>query len=398
MPQPAQRQENYYYYYGNQRQSCVAIPNYKKESRVKNPYKRKVSYIHRNKPKISRSQVAARFLGIVLMLLVGIFVLPIAFRNITVQMLFKSNYPNITVDSRKIVFPTLRYLNNNLFLGEYMLTGAVSAKSAAMSELLEGEVMSDLEQQLINIMPLYPDVQPSIFVWDYETGNYADINADEMYSAASIIKIPVLISLFKSIETNQVKLQDKMVLKSHYRAEGSGGLQYKAENSVYSLDNLARIMITDSDNSSTNMIMSKIGSMNAVNNYIHSWGLSRTQVNTWLPDLDGNNHTTAKELVRMLYNIDNPNFLSEESRLKIKDYMSHVKNSRLIASGLGQGATFIHKTGDIGKMLGDAGIVTMPNGKKYIVVIMANRPYNSPQGKDFIVKASDLIYNYMSSK
>ena len=44
-------------------------------------------------------------------------------------------------------------------------------------------------------------------------------------------------------------------------------------------------------------------------------------------------------------------------------------------------------------MLGDAGIVFAPNGKKYIVVILANRPYNSPQGKDFIVKASKMIYN-----
>ena len=47
---------------------------------------------------------------------------------------------------------------------------------------------------------------------------------------------------------------------------------------------------------------------------------------------------------------------------------------------------------DIGTMLGDAGIVYAQNGKKYIVVILANRPHNAPQGKDFIVKASSLIY------
>ena len=40
----------------------------------------------------------------------------------------------------------------------------------------------------------------------------------------------------------------------------------------------------------------------------------------------------------------------------------------------------------------DAGIVYAQNGKKYIVVILANRPHNAPQGKDFIVKASSLIY------
>ena len=75
--------------------------------------------------------------------------------------------------------------------------------------------------------------------------------------------------------------------------------------------------------------------------------------------------------------------------------MSHVKNDRLIPAGLGVGADFMHKTGDIGKMLGDAGIVYAPNGKKYIVVILANRPYNSPKGKEFIIEASRIIYNYL---
>ena len=75
--------------------------------------------------------------------------------------------------------------------------------------------------------------------------------------------------------------------------------------------------------------------------------------------------------------------------------MGHVHNNRLIAAGLPAGAEFLHKTGDIGTMLGDAGIVYVPNGKRYIVVIFAKRRHNSPLGKEFIVKASETIYNYM---
>ena len=179
------------------------------------------------------------------------------------------------------------------------------------------------------------------------------------------------------------------------RRGGSGALQYQPQGLALSLDNLARIMITDSDNSATNMLMSKLGSMTDVNQGLRDWGIKRTQVKTWLPDMQGTNYTTAKDLAKMLYNIENPKFLSDNSRTKIISYMSHVKNNRLIQAGLGSGASFIHKTGDIGKMLGDACVVTTPNGKKYIVIIMANRPYNSPEGKDFIVKASNLIYKYI---
>ena len=113
----------------------------------------------------------------------------------------------------------------------------------------------------------------------------------------------------------------------------------------------------------------------------------------YFQSLKGTNKTTAADIAKILYNLDNPGFLNINSREYIIDYMSHVKNDRLIQAGLGEGALFIHKTGDIGTMLGDAGIVFAPNGKKYIVVILAKRPFNSYQGKDFIVKASKLIYD-----
>ena len=71
------------------------------------------------------------------------------------------------------------------------------------------------------------------------------------------------------------------------------------------------------------MIMAKLGSMTDVNSGIRNWGLSHTKVNTWLPDMNGTNYTTAEDLARMLYNLDNPNFLSVTSREKIFDYMGH---------------------------------------------------------------------------
>lgn len=69
----------------------------------------------------------------------------------------------------------------------------------------------------------------------------------------------------------------------------------------------------------------------------------------------------------MLYNIDeNDKFLTEASRTKMLDYMGHVHNNRLIQAGISPDAVFLHKTGDIGSMLGDAGIVIAPNGKNIL--------------------------------
>ena len=126
----------------------------------------------------------------------------------------------------------------------------------------------------------------------------------KVYATASIIKIPVLIDVFKSIEAGQFSLDDTMLLTEYYRTEGSGSMQFKARNSEYTIDKLAELMITESDNSATNMLISKVGSMTDVNQSIRDWGLKNTTVQTWLPDLTGTNRTTARDMAQMLYNID----------------------------------------------------------------------------------------------
>ena len=306
----------------------------------------------------------------------------------------KQNYSHIKVDYYDLMFPTTNYMSNTSFNNRRAFA-MVERKNPTMTPLYKTNEMTVLTRSLEELMKKYPLIHPAITVWDFNTGKYVDINGSEIYSAASIIKVPVLIHLFKSIEANRFSIYDEMYLTDYYKASGSGRLQYAQSGRKLTINDLAKTMIEDSDNSSTNMLMSKLGSMTAVNSAIRSWGMKNTHVQTWLPDLTGTNYTTTDDVATMLFNLDNPNFLSINSREYIVDYMSHVKNDRLIPQGLGKGATFLHKTGDIGSMLGDAGIVYMPNGRKYIVVIMANRPYNSPRGKEFIQNASKLIYTYM---
>lgn len=308
------------------------------------------------------------------------------------NMALKKKPKMIAADMYSVANPMTNYLSNDMFNNRLLLTPTKEHVHSEVTTMYHTNEMSGLKSQLKGLMAQYPMINPAIYVWEYENGKYVDINSDKQYSAASIIKLPVLVRLFKSIEAKQLTIFDEMLLTDYYQSSGSGNLQFAQTGRRYSMDQLARTMIQDSDNTSTNMIMSKLGGMDDINIGLRDWGISKTYVRTWLPDLQGTNKTTAADMAKILYNLDNPGFLNINSREYIIDYMSHVKNNRLIAAGLGEGALFVHKTGDIGTMLGDAGIVYAPNGKKYIVVILANRPYNAPQGKDFIVKASSIIY------
>ena len=400
------RQEDYRNYY--QQRSGYARNNQSNVARnyVQTPIrKHQQTPLQRPLPtKIRRKKVAKKknsfklFIANLLLLsllgLIGYFILPTGFNDITKPLFLGERNKGITFNAKEILYPTLGYMSNDWYMGSSFLATANSTKPK-MSAIFTTQRLQPLEDKLTTLMNAYPTIKPSIYVWDYDTGNYVDIDGEKIYSAASIIKIPVLIHLFKQIENKQVQLFDKMTLTDYYKASGSGSMQYYQTGSEYTLDYLAKVMIQDSDNSATNMLMSKLGSMTGVNRAIKDWGISNTHVETWLPDLTGTNYTTAKDLTTMLYNLDNPSFLNISSREYIVDYMSHVKNNRLIQAGLGKDALFLHKTGDIGTMLGDAGIVYMPNNKKYAIVILANRPYNSPQGVNFIKNASKIVYEYM---
>lgn len=373
---------------------------------------RRVTQIKRKNIKKKKSNpIVELFRTMVVLAFISVFafcVFPTSFNRLIKQVFFpniiptqtnsacnmaqKNFKPSAAIDLYYIANPIVNYINNDIFKNRLLLTPTIQKTHSEVTTMYQTSEMSGLKSQLKGLMAQYPSIKPAIFVWEYENGQYVDINSETLYSAASIIKLPVLVRLFKSIEANQLTIYDEMLLTDYYKAGGSGNLQYAQTGRKYTIDSLAKTMIQDSDNSATNMIMAKIGGMDDINAGLRDWGISKTFIRTWLPDLKGTNKTTAKDMAKILYNLDNPGFLNINSREYIIDYMSHVKNNRLIAAGLGEGALFIHKTGDIGTMLGDAGIVYAQNGKKYIVVILANRPHNAPQGKDFIVKASSLIY------
>lgn len=350
--------------------------------------------IKKKSVKKNKTNLIKKILYIVIVVFLLFFVLPYSFDKYIRDIFPHNPKKMLKIDYYKLLFPTHGYLYKDLFLGKYIIKDTKYGKSL-MTDIKETTERYGLKARLLSLANEYSKIQPSIYVWEYNNGTYVDINADEAYPAASIIKIPVLIEMFREIESGKFSLYDTMVLDDHYRAPGSGKLQYSQGGISHTMDKLARIMIENSDNSATNMIIAKIGGMPEVNRAIQRWGIKTTHIYNWLPDMGGTNITTAREMARMFYNIDTTNILNQSSKRKVADYLSHVKNNRLLQAGLPSDAILLHKTGDIGFMLGDAGIVKTSTGKKYIVVILVKRPYNHHQGKEFIVKASDIIYNNM---
>ena len=64
-------------------------------------------------------------------------------------------------------------------LSESVISGMRQMKKCSMVEVKETVNMPVLQSELSNLVQQYPTIQPSVYVWDYDTGNYIDINASK---------------------------------------------------------------------------------------------------------------------------------------------------------------------------------------------------------------------------
>lgn len=340
-----------------------------------------------------------RFRFFVLMFIILSFVLPRSMSG-TYNYLFLNKIKNINIsvpNDFSFFRSAERMLVNDTFLDSNSL-GDVNFSNPLLKAPVLAAPMPKLTARLKNLVAQNPQIEAGIFIYDYSTGKYVDIKADQEFPTASIIKIPILLQVFRRVDQGLVNLNETMTLSNYFVTAGSGTLQYRPLGTKLPVITLAERMIQESDNTATNMLLSAVGGVNDFNRAVKYWGFNKTHMSNWLPDLDGTNVATPRDFGTLLYNIDNPDFLSLQSRAKIVEIMSNVKNRFLIQAGLPDNVQFVHKTGDIGHMLGDAGIVVLPNGKKYIIVALVKRPWNSYAAKQFIIDASKITYNsYVSN-
>jgi beta-lactamase class A len=255
-----------------------------------------------------------------------------------------------------------------------------------------GQEITPLKREIENLNASYSQMTPGVFFVDLDNGAYLDMNGSNTFSAASTIKVPILIALFQEVDAGNVRLDEPLTMQSHYVAGGSGDMQYETVGTEYTVLEVARKMITISDNTATNMLIARLGGEQVLNQRFQSWGLTSTRIQNFLPDIEGTNTTSPKDLVSLMAMIEKGGLLSLRSRDRVLDIMQATENNALLPQGLGYGATIAHKTGNIGSVLADTGMVDMPNGKRYLVSIMVKRPHDDPNAQEFIRQISEAAY------
>lgn len=234
---------------------------------------------------------------------------------------------------------------------------------------------------------------PGVFAIEIESGKYVEFNGNRPYPAASLIKVPILISFLRNCDLKKCSMDDELEVTDSVKTSGSGFLQWRKSGTKYTARRTAELMMIYSDNTATNMLIDHLGGKEKLNKNFRVWGLKNTKINNYLVDIEGTNITSPYDLVYLLGRVDHGELISESNREFMYEIMEKCRNRSMLPQGLGPGAKIVHKTGTLGKVLGDAGIVTTADGKRYAVAIQVERKRNDRRANALIREWSELIYN-----
>lgn len=271
---------------------------------------------------------------------------------------------------------------------------AEPSPSASPAALALTQEVAPLKKKLMDLVAKYPKLQPGAFFVDLDNGAYVDLNGETIFSAASTIKIPVLVAFFEAVDAGKIYLDEKLTMSKDVITGGSGVMQYQQVDKKFTALETATQMIVISDNTATDMLIKRLGGKEVLNERFREWGLTSTVINNRLPDLEGTNTTSPRDLAYLLTRVNQGELLSLRSRDRLMGIMQKTKTRTLLPQGLEESAIIAHKTGDIGTVLGDAGIIDMPTGKRYIGSVLVKRSHNDYTARTMIQEISRTVYQH----
>lgn len=244
---------------------------------------------------------------------------------------------------------------------------------------------------------------------DLQTGKTLFIHEHESFHAASTMKTPVMIEVFKQAKAGKFKLSDSIVVKNEFKSIVDGSLfsldisddsaddMYKKIGQKMTIYDLTYQMIIVSSNLATNVLIDLVGAKNA-NASMRILGANDIQVLRGVEDnkafkLGMNNTVTAYDLMLIFEKLAQKKVVSKKASEQMIDILFDQKFNETIPGKLPKDVKVAHKTGSITGVQNDSGIVYLPDGRKYVLVVLSRKLKNEKQGIEVLAEVSRMIYD-----
>lgn len=236
------------------------------------------------------------------------------------------------------------------------------------------------------------------------------LNADERFHAASTMKVPVMIDLFRKVDRGELRLDQQVTLKNEFASiidgssyalnagDDSDSLVYSWIGHQVSVHDLLERMITRSSNLATNTLIGLVSASSA-NATAHALGARDIDVLRGVEDgkafaAGRNNMTTARDLATLMAAIETGAAASRASTDSMRAILLRQEFNDRIPAGLPPGTRVAHKTGEITAHFHDAAIV-YPSGRgPYVLVVLTRGIDDGKVANSLIADISHLVYEH----
>lgn len=247
---------------------------------------------------------------------------------------------------------------------------------------------------------------------DLKTGQTLFINEKENFHAASTMKTPVMIEVFKQAKAGKFALKDSIPLKNNFKsivdgspfsldiADDSADSIYQKIGQKMTIYDLTYQMIIRSSNLATNVLIDLVNAQN-VNATMRIFGAKDIQILRGVEDTKAfnaglNNTVTAYDLMLIFEKIAKHKAVNKRSSKAMIQILTDQYFNSIIPSKLPKTVVVAHKTGSITGVQNDSGIVYLPDGRKYVVVLLSKGLTDVKAGVAALADISEMLYQYMA--
>lgn len=210
------------------------------------------------------------------------------------------------------------------------------------------------------------------------------VNENTIFQAASFIKLPVMVTMYKEAEAGNLDLSQIYKLKAQDKREGSGHLYNEPVGTEISYRNLIRLMGQESDNTAFRATVNILGEEKVIE-AIKSLGMEKTSYE--------NNSTSPKDMGDLFVKIWNGELLSEQHSDELLSFLTNTVYENHLPAGMPEGIVVAHKYGREEHVVNDAGIVF--SKEPFVSVIMSRGVVEADADSIFPELARD-IYNFQA--
>lgn len=259
------------------------------------------------------------------------------------------------------------------------------------------------------------------------------INGDRYFQTASVVKVPILATVYDLVYKGKLNLSQRVTLNREDRVPGSGVFQEMDAGMSPTIKDLAMMMIVVSDNMATDKLLTFVNSQ-TVQEYMRTIGLKQIYVKHSIWELlsycvgisptlyseemfnqiinrlvEGkidwesiifqnnteNNVSTTRDMNKLMEKIALGEIVSKQCSADIQEVLLRQQYQQRIPGLLPRGTKVANKTGSLGAVYNDTGIVYLPNQQgEFVITVFSVGQSIDYEGNNPIAHIAKIAFDH----